>query len=70
MRTQVKKAKSKRPAVRSLKIQLQVRNNSLEEKIVPEIRLCGNWLEELGFIPEKGVNITTRKKLLIIRVEE
>jgi len=65
-----KKTTSKRPEVRSLNIQPQIRFNRWTESTVPEIKLCGNWLEKLGFIPEQRVNITTMNKLLIIRVDE
>jgi hypothetical protein len=56
--------------VRSLKIQPQIRFNRYSQTTVPEIKLCGNWLEKLGFTPEQRVNITTMNKLLIIRVDE
>ena len=46
------------------------RLNRWTTSTVPEIKLCGNWLEKLGFIPEQRVNITTMNKLLIIRIDE
>jgi hypothetical protein len=61
---------SRRPEVRSLKIQPKIRENRWSSTTVPEIKLCGNWLEKLGFTPEQRVNITTMNKLLIIRVDE
>jgi len=70
MQTPEKKTKSKRPEVRSLKIQPQIRFNRWTTSKVPEIKLSGNWLEKLGFIPEQRVSITTMNKLLIIRVDE
>jgi hypothetical protein len=70
MRTHEKKQPAKRPEIRSLKIQPQIRINRWSTTKVPEIKLCGNWLEKLGFIPEQRVNITTMNKLLIIRVDE
>lgn len=70
MRTQEKRKVSKRPEVRSLKIQPKIRENRWSSTTVPEIKLCGNWLEKLGFSPEQRVNITTMNKLLIIRVDE
>jgi hypothetical protein len=36
-------------------------------KIVPELRLCGNWLEAAGFLPEEYVSVTVMNGLLIIR---
>jgi hypothetical protein len=65
-----KKKKFKLKEVRSLTIQPQNRINPKSQTIVPEIRLRGNWLEELGFIPHQKVNITTGQRILIIRVEE
>jgi len=70
MQTHKKKTTSKRPEVRNLKIQPHIRLNSWTSSTVPEIKLCGNWLEKLGFVPEQRVNITTMNKLLIIQVDE
>jgi toxic protein SymE len=64
-----KKAAVRRPEVRSLKIQPKFRTNTFEIKDVPEIRLCGNWLEKLGFFHGKRVVITTMNELLIIRLQ-
>lgn len=36
-------------------------------RIVPELRLRGCWLEELGFNPGDTLEITSRDKLLIIQ---
>jgi len=36
-------------------------------KKVPELRLCGNWLEKAGFLPENYVSVTVMNGLLIIR---
>ena len=58
----------RRPDVRSLKIQPRYRKNAYSETTSPEIRLAGNWLEQLGFQLGKRVVITTMKELLIIRV--
>ena len=42
-----------------------------KRKIVPELRLCGNWLENAGFSPTNYVSVTVMDKLLIIRsIEE
>jgi hypothetical protein len=70
MRTPEKRRTMRRPEVRSLKIQPRFRDNRWSSTMVPEIKLCGNWLERLGFSPDLRVNVTTMKKLLIIRVEE
>ncbi|MDR1679023.1 MAG: type I toxin-antitoxin system SymE family toxin [Prevotellaceae bacterium] len=58
------------PTVRYLKLQpfyrrLSGLNSSL--KIVPELRLCGNWLETAGFLPEEYVSVTVMEGLLVIR---
>ena len=39
----------RRPNVRCLKIQSRIRDTRWSRNIAPEIKLCGNWLEELGF---------------------
>lgn len=69
MRTSKQKS-IRRPDVRSLKIQPKTRINTWSETTVPEIKLTGNWLENLGFKPEQRVTITTMNKLLIIRLDE
>jgi len=37
---------------------------------VPDLRLCGSWLEAAGFHPEEYVSVTVMKGLLIIRPRE
>ena len=37
-----------------------------DNKTVPELRLTGLWIEQLGFKIGDKVNITTRDRLLII----
>jgi hypothetical protein len=71
MRTnnQEKKVLLRRPEVRSLKIHSQFRKNQYSEVNVAEIRLCGNWLEKLGFVEGKRVLITTMKELLIVQLQ-
>jgi hypothetical protein len=70
MQTHERRKVSKKPEVRNLKIHPHIRLNGWTSSTVPEIKLCGNWLEKLGFVPEQRVNITTMNKLLIIRVDE
>lgn len=66
----VKKSETKpTPRTRSLKIQPVLRAYVSEDKTVPEIRLCGNWLAKLGFEYGKRVTITTREELLVIQVQ-
>ncbi|MDR2269306.1 MAG: type I toxin-antitoxin system SymE family toxin [Sphingobacterium sp.] len=69
MRT-LKKQISKRPKVRSLKIQPTIKFNRWSQTKVPVIRLSGLWLDKLGFTPEKRVSVMTMDKLLIIKLEE
>ncbi len=69
MRT-LKKQISKRPEVRSLKIQPTIKFNRWSQTKVPVIRLSGLWLDKLGFTPEKRVSVMTMDKLLIIKLEE
>jgi len=57
------------PTVRYLKLQpfyRQSRTNYGHKKI-PELRLCGNWLEKAGFSPENYVSVTVMDGLLVIR---
>ncbi|MGK9119903.1 SymE family type I addiction module toxin [Olivibacter jilunii] len=70
MRTPEKKKVSKQPEVRSLKIQPVIKFNRCSQTTVPFIRLSGNWLEKLGFSPDRRVNVTTMNKLLIISLDE
>jgi hypothetical protein len=64
-----KKEKVKVSEVGTSKAQFKTRCNTNSNKDVPEIRLCGNWLEKLGFYYGKKVSVTTRKKVLIIKLQ-
>ena len=57
------------PTVRYLKLQPFYRQSqrSFRYKTLPELRLCGNWLEKAGFSPEKYVSVTVMDGLLVIR---
>lgn len=68
MRTNKTKS-PRRPDVRSLKIQPKTRFNKYSEKDVPEIKLCGEWLQSLGFEQGARVTVTSMPELLIIRPE-
>ena len=58
-----------KPEERKLRICGKYRGSSSKE--VPELRLVGNWFEQLGFGIGDRVSITTREKLLIIQpIEE
>ena len=52
---------------RNLKIQPKYRINRWSTTMVPEIKLCGNWLEQLGFTVDTRVTIHTSKELIVIR---
>lgn len=67
MRTSKRKKRPKRPEARSLKIQPKYRLNQWSTSVVPEIKLCGNWLEKLGFSVEGRVIVHTSKELIAIR---
>jgi len=64
------KRKPKRPEARSLKIQPIYRFNRWSTSIVPEIKLCGKWLEQLGFEARSRVTIHASKELIVIRPQE
>lgn len=51
---------------RQLKVYQQYRSLSSGTRIVPELRLTGVWIEQLGFKIGETVNITMRDRLLII----
>ena len=70
MRTSENKNEIKVPKVRTLKIQSKIRVNDCDYVTVPEIRLCGNWLEKLGFTPEHRVSVTAKNKMLVLTVED
>lgn len=59
-----------RPGVRSLKIQPKHRFGRWESSIVPELILCGKWLEELGFKEEGRVLVHTSNRMIVIIPDE
>ncbi|MCP9751515.1 SymE family type I addiction module toxin [Ferruginibacter sp. HRS2-29] len=65
-----KRTTLRRPDVRSLKIQPKTRFNKYSQKDVPEIKLCGEWLQQLGFELNARVLVTSMPNLLIIRTTE
>ncbi|WP_068406304.1 SymE family type I addiction module toxin [Pedobacter cryoconitis] len=54
------------PWSRSLKIQSIIRINRRSRTIIPEIKLSGHWLSEIGFTPDQRVNITMVNNALVI----
>jgi hypothetical protein len=65
-----KRSNQNSPEVRSLKIQPKTRFNTDSKKDVPEIKLSGVWLQNLGFQHGGRVTITTLQNLLIIQPSE
>ena len=65
--------KVEEPAVRYMKLYPLFRHSRSkcldkpEPKVVPELRLCGNWLEEAGFSIADYVSVTVMDGLLLIR---
>ena len=51
--------RAEEPKVRYLKLQPFYRQSQANygHKKVPELRLCGNWLERAGFTPENYVSV-------------
>jgi len=69
MRALETKNVSERPAVRSLKVEPGLQFNVYSTITVPQIRLKGKWLHELGFAPNSRVKVITTKKKLVIELE-
>ena len=65
-----KKAGARRPNVRILKIYSKIRDNLHSPKEVPQIKLCGNWLQQHGFEVGKSISVTAMPELLIIGVQQ
>ncbi len=62
--------RAEEPKVRYLKLypfHRQPNETSGFCKIVPELRLCGYWLEKAGFLPCNYVSVTVMEGLLVIR---
>ena len=55
---------------RKLKIHAKHRLRRWDSTVVPEIRLEGKWLSELGFEQGKQFSIVERKNKLIITVNK
>jgi hypothetical protein len=62
------KTHPKEPQTRQLKLQPFYRSSTYgKTKVVPQLQLCGNWLEQAGFYPESYVNVIVREGILIIQ---
>jgi len=64
--------RAEEPKVRYLKLRPFYRQSQAnciyrDYKKVPELRLCGNWLEKAGFLPENYVSVTVMEGLIVIR---
>ncbi|HEY1038230.1 MAG TPA: SymE family type I addiction module toxin [Bacteroidia bacterium] len=55
---------------RKLKIYPKYVARAYKGVILPEIRLCGRWLESLGFIAGKSVTIIQEKNKIVITVQD
>jgi len=55
---------------RKLKIHKKFRSRTWDYTIVPEIRLEGNWLKELGFEIGKQVKVEQHKHKLTITLQD
>jgi hypothetical protein len=55
------------PHTRQLKLQPFHRNSTGKAKVVPQLQLCGNWLEKAGFLTDDYVNVIVREGILIIQ---
>ncbi|WP_420603271.1 SymE family type I addiction module toxin [Flagellimonas sp.] len=55
---------------RKLKIHRKFRRRAWDHTTVPEIRLEGKWLEELGFEKGKTVKVIQENKVLVLILED
>ena len=66
---QLKKNKMKQSAKRQLKIHRKYISRSYSRYVIfPEIRLCGKWLQEIGFNCGNSVTVEHEKNKIIITV--
>jgi toxic protein SymE len=56
--------------IRILKVHSKFRARTWDNTFIPEIRLEGKWLEELGFRSGKQVMIIEKRNKLIITVKK
>ena len=55
---------------RKLKVYAKFRSRRWDYTVVPEIRLEGNWLKELGFKEGQQVRVEQEKNRLVITVDK
>lgn len=64
-------ANNKLQSIRSLKIQAKYRRNRFNEStIVPELRISGKWLQNLGFNPDSQAMIIVENDKISIYSEK
>ncbi|WP_109831595.1 SymE family type I addiction module toxin [Reichenbachiella versicolor] len=56
--------------MKKIKIQPKHRRRTYDEICIPEIKMEGKWLEELGFKQGKHVKVEWRQKKIIITLIE
>lgn len=54
-------------SARKLKIYPKYRHLAYSQKLVPELRLCGQWLERSGFRIGEEVQVTIKNQEIIIK---
>lgn len=54
-------------ADRKLKVYPKYRQLAYSQKFVPELRLCGKWLERSGFRIGEQVQVTIKDQEIIIK---
>jgi hypothetical protein len=47
----------------------KTRYNKYSEKDVPQIKLCGDWLQSLGYHINSRITVTSMQNLLIINTQ-
>ena len=55
------------PPIKEVKLQPKYRSLVFGQKIVPELKISGVWLEEQGFYAGQLVEITVQNQELIIK---
>lgn len=55
---------------RKVKLQPKYRRLAYSHKIVPELKLSGVWLEEIGFVAGQTVTITIGNQELVIKPDK
>ncbi len=56
--------------IKRIKIQPKCITRKYDEIFVPEIRMCGKWLKEIGFLSNRHIIIDYRKNKITIRLDK